>query len=94
MRCSIARLTASRSWLFLIGLPTGISTGLLVDGAFIGDGAALTNLFFQSLGNRRGLGPVELVSDCVIGEAVGGGCCRLLGNPVVVGLLGVLRAWG
>ena len=76
----------------LIGLPTGIwacglSTGLLVDGG------SLIILFFRSAGNRRCLEPFELVSDCVIGEAVGGGCCRLLGNPVVVGLLGVLRAW-
>ena len=60
MRCSIARLTASRSSLFLIGLPAGISTGLLVDDAFIGDGGAFMILFFRSLGNRRGL---ELVPD-------------------------------
>ena len=59
----MARLTASRSSLFLIGLPTGISTGLLVEGAFVGDGAVLTNLFFRSFGNRRGLKPLELVPD-------------------------------
>ena len=92
MRFSSARLTASRSALFLIDLPIGISTRLLVEGAFVGDGAALTNLFFRSFGNRRGLLTVRLVSDCVIGGIVGWGCCRLLANPVVVGLLGVLRA--
>ena len=38
MRCSMARLTASRSSLFLIGLPTGFATGLDVEGVFVGDG--------------------------------------------------------
>ena len=97
----MARLTASRSSLFLIGLPTGIAALLdedafAGDGVLVGDGVAgrILAVFFRSFGNRRGLVPFELVSDCVLGGTVGWGCCRLLANPVAVGLLGVLRVWG
>ena len=88
----MARLTASRSSLFLIGLPTGIATGLVVEGVFVGDGAARTNLFFRSFGNRRVLGPL-LLTDCVSASVAGWlDVCSVWANPAAVGLLGVLLA--
>ena len=89
MRCSMARLTASRSSLFLIGLPTGIATGLDVEGVFVGDGAARTILFFRSFGNRR----VLLLTECISASVAGWfDVCSVWANPATVGLLGVLLA--
>ena len=67
----MARLTASRSSLFLIGLPTGIAA-LLVEDAFVGDGVLVGDgvagrilaVFFRYFGSRRGFGTL-LHADCV-----------------------------
>ena len=99
-------MTASRSSDVRIGRPTGIFASL-EDAAFVGEGVfggesralLIFAVGFLSFGGLRafgvlGLVPVVMISDCAFGEMVGWGCCRLLANPVVVGLLGVLRAWG